>query len=40
MRIQMLEIAIKPGGTGFEAVVGDHLQAKRIATDARNSPKP
>jgi hypothetical protein len=37
MRIQVLEIAIKLGGTGFEAIGDYPLQAKRIPSEARDS---
>jgi hypothetical protein len=40
MCIQVPEIAIKLGGTGFEAVGDYPTQAERIATDARDSVKP
>jgi hypothetical protein len=37
MCIQVPEIAIKLGGTGFEAVGDYPLQAERIASEARDS---
>ena len=37
MRIQMSGIATKLGSTGLKAVGNYHLQAKRIASEARDS---
>ncbi len=37
MRIQMSGIATKLGSTGFKSVGNYHLQAKRIASGARDS---
>jgi len=37
MRIQITEIATKLGSTGLKAVGNYHLQAKRIASEARDS---